>query len=193
MKILAIASSQRRNANSETLLDRALSGIDKKGVGIKKLILTDLKILPCTSCQACFKTGKCVINDDMQIVYEDLLAADILLIASPIYFQGPPCRFKCLIDRCQALWARKYILRKRLVRKNKKRKGAAIFVCASSGAKNTFVGAVITMKAWFRTLDIEYSKEFLAEGLEGELAALKDKQLLKSAVRFGATMLRQSK
>jgi len=188
MKVLAIAASSRRNGNSETLLDRVLFGLKKKGVIIKKVILTELKISPCIAgCEVCYKLGECVIKDDMQALYNDLLTCDILLIASPICFQGLPCRLKCAIDRCQALWARKFILKKKLVDKKSKakRQGAVILVCASRKVKNTFTGAITTLKAWYSTLDIKYKNEFLAEGLEQESAALKDKKLLKRAVEFG--------
>lgn len=192
MRILAISSSSRRNGNSETLLDRALFGLKKKGTVIKKVILTELNISPCVAgCQACYKIGECIIKDDMQDIYKDLLACDMLITASPIYFQGLPGQLKCAIDRCQALWARKFVLKKELVDKKSKakRQGTAILVCASRGVKNTFTGAVITLKAWYNTLDIKYKKEFLAEGLEQESAALKDKKLLKRAVEFGKKLI----
>lgn len=196
MKILAISSSPRRNGNSETLLDMVTSGMKRKGTVIKKVALANLHIRPCTGCMACSKTGECIIKDDMQVLYDDLLSANVLLVASPIYFKGLPCQLKCLIDRCQALWARKYVLGKvkgeRLKVKGEKEKvkgrGAAILVCASSGIKDMFTGAIITLKAWFKTLDIDYKKEFLAEGLEGESAALKDKKLLRKVAAFGRKM-----
>ncbi|MBI4335575.1 MAG: flavodoxin family protein [Candidatus Omnitrophica bacterium] len=192
MKILAIAASSRRNGNSETLLDRALFGMTRKGVTIKKMILTELAISPCTAgCRACYKLGECVVKDDMQALYKDLLACDVLLVASPIYFQGLPCRLKCAIDRCQALWARKFVLKKPLIAKSKigKRRGAAILVSASRKVKSTFTGAAVTLRAWYNTLDIDYKNEFLAEGLEEEAAALKDKRLLKKAVGFGKKLV----
>lgn len=190
MKILAIAASPRRNGNSETLLDMATSGIKKKKRAVvKKVVLANLDILPCTGCTACLKTGECIIKDDMQVLYDDLLSADVLLIASPIYFKGLPCQLKCAIDRCQALWARKYILGRVKGKRGKvKGRGAAILVCASSSVKGMFLGAIITLKAWFKTLDITYKKEFLAEGLENKSAALKDKKLLKRAVEFGLNL-----
>jgi len=203
MEILAITASPRRNGNSETLLNKTLSGIKRKGAEIKKIALADLKIFSCNECQACFKTGECVIDDDMQGLYRDLLTADILLIASPIYFQGLPCQLKCVIDRCQALWARKYILdkgikgmkglqraerAKKANRVKKAREAAAILTCASKGAKHTFTGSVITLKAWFNTMDARYKKELLVEGLEEETAALKDRKLLVKAFKFGESL-----
>lgn len=185
MKILAIAASPRRGGNSETLLDNALSGI--KGSDVKKVILSDLNIAPCGGCNACFKTGKCVIKDDMRALYDDLLKTDVLLVASPVYFKGLPCQLKCAIDRCNALWARKYVLKKGIVAKERRtrKRGSAILVCASSGVKDMFTGAIITMKAWFKTLGFEYKKEFLAQGMEEKKAASKDKKLLKKIVEFG--------
>lgn len=191
MKILAIASSPRRNSNSETLLDRALAGQKGKNTTIKKIILADLDINPCDGCLACIKTGECVIKDDMQAVYEDLAASNIILVASPIYFMGLPCQLKCVVDRCQALWARKNILKinrktKDEERRTKKNKvAAAILVSASSGVKDMFTGSIKTLKAWFNTLDAEYKGEFIAEGLEGESDALKSRKLLKKVYKFG--------
>lgn len=206
MKILAIASSPRRNGNSETLLDVVVSSVNAKA---KKIVLTNLNIAPCNGCQACLKTGECVIKDDMQALYRDLLSADVLLIASPIYFKGLPCQLKCVIDRCQALWARKYVLKKLLAKGKSKRTATAILVSASSGVKDIrlrqgygglspealakgdmFLGAIITLKAWFKTLDFGYKKEFLAQGLEGRNDALKDKKLLKKIDIFGKDLIR---
>lgn len=191
MKVLAISSSPRRNGNSETLLDIALSEIKKKDASVKKVILTDLKIAPCNSCGDCFKTGECSIKDGMQVLYKNLLACDFLLIASPMYFQGLPCQLKCAIDRCQALWAKKYVLKRDLVEKNRKTKrhGAAILVCASSGMKNTFTGAIITLKAWFSVLGIRYKKEFSTEGLEDKNAVSRDEVLLKKVGEFSGAMV----
>ncbi len=195
MKILAIAASPRRNGNSETLLDRVLSGAAKKGAVVKKVIPANLNIAPCNGCLACMKTGECVINDDMQALYEAMLAADVLLVASPIYFKGLPCQLKCIIDRCQALWARKYILRRGHLNapyagKKAPRRGTAILVSASKGVKDMFTGSVVTLKAWVNTLNMAYKKEFIAEGLEGEADALKDRKLLKKALAFGNKVCR---
>jgi len=191
MKIVTIASSQRRHGNSETLLDEFLSSAGKGNIDIEKIALSALKITPCDGCGSCFKTGECVIKDDMQFVYKELLDCDRLIIASPIQFQALPCQLKCVIDRCQALWARKHVLKKRLVSKTKKtkRRGSAILTCASKGAKHTFTGSVITLKAWFNTLDISYKKEFAAEGLEDKEAAAGSSALSRKIVAFAKKLI----
>ncbi|MCX5715856.1 MAG: flavodoxin family protein [Candidatus Omnitrophica bacterium] len=185
IKVLAILGSPRRGANSETLLDKAASGI--KNAEIKKIAASELNIAPCDGCFSCRKTGECAIKDDMQQVYKELLGADCLLIASPVYFKGPSCQIKCLIDRCNALWARKYVLGKSNAVKPKI--GVAILTCASSGVKDMFTGSISIFKAFIRTLDAEYRGEFLAEGLEIKDAALKDEALLKRAAEFGKKLI----
>lgn len=189
MKILTITASYRRGGNSETLLDQAVLGL--QGNDIKKVVVKDLNISPCINCQTCFKTGECAIKDDMQPLYKDLLEYDCLLVASPIHFQALPCKLKCVIDRCQAIWARKYVLKKPVADKDKNRKGAAILVCASKGAHNTFTGAINTLKAWFNTLEVHYKGEFLQEGLEDKDAAKNDKEALKRAEEFGKKFLKE--
>ncbi|MEI8175465.1 MAG: flavodoxin family protein [Candidatus Omnitrophota bacterium] len=189
-KILVIAASPRRNGNSETLLDEAISALNGSRDGVKKIVLDDLTIAPCNGCHACFKTGRCVIKDDMQAFYKELLACETLVVASPIYFQGLPCQLKCVIDRCQALWSRKYILKKKLVNDKiaKKRRAGAILVAASTGAKNTFTGSIIVLKAWFKTMSIAYADEMLVEGLEAKDEARGKRGLREKAFKFGASL-----
>ncbi|GAJ23061.1 unnamed protein product, partial [marine sediment metagenome] len=60
---------------------------------------------------ACLEAGRCKIEDDMQMVYRELEDADRIVLASPIQFMGVTAQMKAMIDRCQALWARKYLLK----------------------------------------------------------------------------------
>ncbi|MEE9200220.1 MAG: flavodoxin family protein, partial [Candidatus Brocadiales bacterium] len=113
-KLLAIAGSPRRGGNSELLLDEAIKAARDIGLETEKLVVDELGIAPCTSCGSCWETGNCVIEDKMQEVYKKLLDADYVVVASPLYFLGVSAQLKALIDRCQALWARRFILKKPL-------------------------------------------------------------------------------
>ncbi|MFH1037722.1 MAG: flavodoxin family protein [PVC group bacterium] len=110
MDIVAIMGSPRKGGNSDLLLDAFLGGAGEDGTAYEKISVCDPGISPCTECLACERTGECNIDDGMQTVYPKLLAAGKIVISAPIYFYGLPAQFKALIDRCQALWARKYIL-----------------------------------------------------------------------------------
>ncbi|MEE9520871.1 MAG: flavodoxin family protein, partial [Dehalococcoidales bacterium] len=82
-----------------------------RGAEVKTIVLNDLDITPCQHCDACLKKGECRIEDDMQMVYRELEQADRIVLASPVQFLGPSAQMKAMIDRCQALWARKYVLK----------------------------------------------------------------------------------
>jgi multimeric flavodoxin WrbA len=88
LKVLGIFGSPRRGGNTEILLEEALKGAEKEGAEVERLHLTDFAITPCKECHGCDKTGNCVILDDMQKIYPKLLEADVIILASPIFFYG---------------------------------------------------------------------------------------------------------
>ena len=107
-EILAISGSPRRKGNSASLLDRAVQGALDGGAKVEKIVLRDLKMSPCLEIYGCKETGRCVIKDDFQKVYDQLLACRGLILASPIFFYTVSAHVKILMDRCQSLWVKKY-------------------------------------------------------------------------------------
>ena len=163
MKVLGIMGSPRIRGNTDLLLDEALKGAQSKGAEVEKIVVDKLKITPCKEYLGCFKDGNCVIRDDMDAVYPKLLEADVVIIASPIFFYGVTSQAKALIDRCQALWARKHILKQSLP--DGKRKGAFIAVGATQG-KRLFEGVILTVKYFFEAIGVEYADELLVRGVD---------------------------
>ena len=87
-KVLIISSTPRKDGNSDKLCDE-----------VEKMRITDIKIGYCTGCYACQKTGKCAIKDDAQSVIDKMMAADVIVLASPVYFYSICAQLKALIDR----------------------------------------------------------------------------------------------
>jgi len=112
VRVLGIAGSPRRGGNTDLLLDEVMKGAKSKGAKVKTIVLNDLDISPCQHCDACFEAGVCKVKDDMQMVYQEMEKADRIVLASPVHFLGLTAQMKAMIDRGQALWARKYILEK---------------------------------------------------------------------------------
>ena len=110
MKIIGVHGSPRRGGNTELLLGEFLRGCREAGAEVEEFHLRDLKISPCLEIYACKKDGNCPINDDMKLLYAKFVEADGLAIASPIFFYAVSAQLKAMIDRCQAMWARRYIL-----------------------------------------------------------------------------------
>lgn len=162
MKILGIMGSPRIKSNTDLLLDEALKGAQSEGAEVEKIVVDKLKIAPCKEYLGCFKDGNCVIRDDMDGIYPKLLEADGIIVASPMFFYSVSAQLKALIDRCQALWARRYILHSLL---KKKRKGVFIAVGATRG-KRLFEGSILTIKYFFQALGAEYFGELLVRGVD---------------------------
>jgi hypothetical protein len=107
-KILAIYGSPRRQGNTAALLKRAVSGALDAGAEVNEISLRDLKMSPCLEIYGCKKEGKCVIKDDFHHVIDQILSAQGLILASPIFFYTVSAHTKILMDRCQSLWVKKY-------------------------------------------------------------------------------------
>jgi multimeric flavodoxin WrbA len=184
MKVLGIAGSPRRGGNTDLLLAEVMKGAASCGAEVKTVILNDLKVTPCQHCDACLKTGRCRIDDDMQMIYRELKEADRVVIASPIQFMGPTAQMKLMIDRCQALWARKYVLKIPPLGTNQERKGIFISVGALKIA-NLFEPALTIVKSMFKVLDITYAGELVFPGIDKKGAIAKHPEALKQAFLAG--------
>jgi len=163
LKVLGIMGSPRIKGNTDLLLDEALKGARSQGAEIEKITVDRLKISPCKEYLGCFRDGNCVIRDDMDAIYPKLLGVDVVILASPMFFYGISSQAKALIDRCQALWARKHILKQSLP--NGRRKGAFIAVGATKG-KKLFEGSILTVKYFFEAINVEYAEELLIRGVD---------------------------
>ncbi len=185
MKVLGIFGSPRRGGNTELLLEEALRGAEKEGAETERLYLSEIAITPCKECHGCDRTGSCVILDDMQKVYPKLLEADVVILASPIFFYGVTAWAKALIDRSQAFWSKKYLLKDpSLGGEGKKRKGFFISVGATKG-KKVFDGAILTVKYFFDVLNAEYAGELVFRGVEAKGDILKHPEALRQAHEAG--------
>jgi len=104
MKALGICGSPRVHGNTETILNIVLNELKALDVEVEMVNVCRMNISPCTSCRTCVKTGKCSIVDDMtRIVVPKLLSANILVVATPVYFNNVSACTKAFIDRTWCL------------------------------------------------------------------------------------------
>ena len=187
MRVLGIWASPRRGGNSEILLDAFLSGAGEAGAEVERIALRQLRITPCLEIQHCFKDGTCPIKDDMMPLYEQLLAADVVALSSPIFFYGLSAQAKSMIDRTQALWARRYILEPRSPAP--KRQGVLLCTAASHG-KLLFVGASLTAEYFFDAIGAHYAAEIFVNGVDerGAISSMPD--VLAAAADLGRRLAR---
>jgi multimeric flavodoxin WrbA len=110
MKIIGICGSPRRG-NTEWLLEKLMTALEEGGAETETLLLRKIEVKMCRGCLACEKGGKmrkgdCVIKDDMAAVYPKLLAADVIVLATPCYMGMLSGLLKNFMDRTCAVWPR---------------------------------------------------------------------------------------
>lgn len=99
-KILVISSSPRKQGNSDVLCDEFIKGAKDSGHSVEKIFLKDKKINYCTGCGLCFeKKGICSQKDDMEEIKDKMIKADVIVMATPIYFYAMAGQMKTFIDR----------------------------------------------------------------------------------------------
>ena len=178
----ALQGSPRRGGNTDLLLDETLKALASKGVPAEKIVLRELKISPCLEIYNCLKDGQCAIKDDMTALYDRLIEARILIVATPIFFYGPSAQLKAVIDRCQALWSRKYILGL----KNRRRPGRGYLLSVgATGGKRLFEGLLLTIKYFFDVLDLKFGGRVLARGVDKPGEILDKPEFLSQARAMG--------
>jgi len=187
MKVLGIMGSPRRQSNTDILLDKALEGAKEAGAEIEKVPVSKLKISPCLEIYACLKDGNCAIKDDMELLYKKLIEADHIVFASPIFFYGITSQAKAIIDRCQALWVRKHVLK--VGGDDRVRRGLFISVGATRGER-LFDGAVLTVKYFFDAVDVKYSGDLLVKGIDDKAQIEERPTALQDAFRHGQELVR---
>ncbi|MBN1406101.1 MAG: flavodoxin family protein [Candidatus Omnitrophica bacterium] len=177
MKVLGINASGRENGNCRILLDEALKGAKSKGAQTELIFLNSLKISPWRE-----KLPK----DDMPKLEQKILKADVIILASPIYFGSLSAQGKAMIDRCQALWERKN-LRKEALRKNKAK--AALICVEASNREDFFKNAEQIARNFFAVIEAQCCATLFCAGLDEPKAVLKRPEFLNKAYDLGKNLL----
>ncbi|MCW4037611.1 MAG: flavodoxin family protein [Candidatus Bathyarchaeota archaeon] len=131
MRILGVVGSPRVEGNTERVVAEALKAAEEDDAETELLRLADRDLKPCDACLSCRKTGECRIPDDFNSIFEKMVQADGIILASPVYFSSATPQMKALIDRAGYL-----SIAKGRVFENKV--GGAIAVARRAGQNFTF-------------------------------------------------------
>jgi len=185
MIVLGIYGSPRKGGNTDKLLDKVLEGARSRGAATNAVYARDLKASGCLECGGCDKTGTCVVKDGMQDVYPLMSEADAVVLASPVFFYGLTSQIKVVVDRSQAMWARKRLKSEdERVHNGKKRRGYLVAAGATKG-KNLFLGIELGARYFFDAIDMEYKGSLLYRGMEGRSDVASRTDVIEDAFRFG--------
>ena len=165
MFVLGLNGSPRSRGNNEYLLSLFMKDAEKRGFDTHTVRAAFDVYEPCIGCGYCEKNGTCSIKDNLaRDLFPLMRRADVIIMASPVYFYGVPARIKAIIDRIQTLWSRKY----RLELKDPGgdyRRGILLSVGATHG-KNLFDGIRLTTRYFFDAMDCAYSGELCYPGVD---------------------------
>ena len=191
LKVLGISASPREGGNSDLLLREALAGAQAAGGDPEYLSLRGLSIAPCAECNACARTGLCRIQDDYQAAMAKMLEADRLIFATPVFFMAVSAQAKLLIDRCQCLWSRRYVLKQPLFPEPRDRRALVIAVGGSKSRK-MFESVRLTMKYYLDAIACAYAANLFVNQVDGRGEIRKHAEVLGEARRLGRALLADS-
>ena len=190
IKVLGISGSPHRHGNTETLLDSFLEGAAAAGAVVEKVVLKDLTFSSCRGCNACHKTGECIVKDDIIPLLDKVLAADCVALASPIYSMGITAELKGLIDRAQYLWARKFILKTLYFSSDHIRRHKGLFIStAGLSWDNVFDAAFPAITAFFNGTGFEYFDNIIANNMDASGGVKKHPTALAEAYEKGRNVV----
>lgn len=188
MKVIAFLGSPRKDGNTELLLKEAIRGVEESGFTVQVFNLNLMNILPCQNCGGCDDTGICINEDDMVQIYDVIRTSDRIILASPIFFFSLSAQAKVMIDRCQAFWCEKYLLKKPIHEGLHKRKGLLLLVAGMK--KETGIEcAKVTANAFFRTISIQEYETLGYTGVDAKGDILKHPTAFKEAYEAGLRLV----
>ncbi len=189
MKVLAIAGSPRRGGNTDTLLEQAVAGAQSAGAEVEWVVLSRLKISPCTACDRCFENGRCAVKDDYPAICEKTLEADAVILAAPVTFTNVSAWAKAFIDRFQCLWALKYVLKQPVPLPPGGQKRRGIFLCAAGSPRTKFDCTLSTARSFFATIDATLVGSLCVNAIDEKGAVAEHPDLLQQAYALGVQLV----
>lgn len=103
--IVIVSSTPRKDGNSDILAEEFARGAKEAGHNVKKINIREIELKFCIGCMSCMTSGKCVINDSMNSLYEPIKNADVLVFATPVYYYEMSGQLKTFLDRLNPLYS----------------------------------------------------------------------------------------
>ncbi|MFA7694584.1 MAG: flavodoxin family protein [Methanoregula sp.] len=166
-KVIGLLGSPLPEGNTAQLLARAMQGARDAGCDVELVPVTCLDFQGCQENFFCQDHETCILDDDMQQMFPKFREMDGLILATPIMTMGIPGTLKSFIDRFQVFFMAKYHRNQPLVTPEKKAGRNGLFICISGmDIPEVFVGAKLTVRAFFDIIDCQYRDELLQNSMD---------------------------
>jgi putative NADPH-quinone reductase len=192
MRVLGIIGSPRKGGNTDVLVSQVLKGVVSKGGMQEKVYLDDFDIKPCKACLSCQDAGKCIIDDEFDMILEKIIAAETIVVGSPIYAGTVTAQMKALIDRVdssQVIKTRGSDGKMKFVQRIRSHKPSVIICTADMSPKRVLSQAAEVMAIFLKDAGARVIAEILENHLSETGDVLKQQALLDRAFRIGASLM----
>lgn len=177
MNIVVLSGSMRKGGNTDILVNAFVKGAEKNN-NIEVMSVADLKVNPCIGCNSCFERedNSCFQKDDMNIVYKKLSKADMIVIASPVYFYGISAELKAIVDRLHTP-----------LRNTFKVKKLALLLVAAATIPTVFDSIKIQYKLISDFFKLEDAGKVMVSGVKDK-GDIKNNKALEEAYNLGLSL-----
>lgn len=166
-KVIGILGSPLPEGNTAILLAEALRGAADAGCTVEKVEVNALDFQPCMEMLFCREHDTCIMDDDMQGMYQKFREMDGLILATPVMTMGIPGRLKSFMDRFQVFFMAKYVRNKPLVMPDHKKRRRSFVICiAGMNIPEVFVGVKLTIRAFLDIVDCPSRDELLISDMD---------------------------
>ena len=176
-KVLILSTSLRKNSNSEILAKEFVKGAKKAGHEVDQISLKDKKINFCKGCLVCQTTKRCVMLDDAEVIAQKMIAADVLVFATPIYYYEMSGQMKTMLDRTNPLFTTDYAFRE-----------IYLLATAADSDQSAIDGAIHGLKGWMGCFDKTELKGVLLGTGVTQAAEISGTPILQKAYEMGKTI-----
>ena len=175
--IIILVGSERKNGNTALLAQSFAEGASEKN-SVEIISVAECKINPCIGCNSCFtrEGNRCFQNDDMTQIYEKLKHADIVVVASPVYFYGISAQLKALVDRLHTPMRNTFHIKK-----------LGLLLVGAAKLPNLFDPIIMQYQMTMDFFHLESIGTILVRGVE-KAGDIKETSALKEAYELGASI-----
>lgn len=176
-KIVVLVGSMRKGGNTDLLAQAFAEGAKQKHT-VEIVSVADYKVNPCIGCNTCFtrKGNACFQKDDMPEIYEKLKDAEMVAIASPVYFYGISAQLKAIIDRLHTPMRNEFKIKK-----------LAILLVGAATLPELFDAIKLQYRLVLNFFRLEDAGMVLVPGVK-EKGDIKETDALKEAYELGASI-----
>ncbi len=176
-KIVVLVGSARKNGNTDLLAKAFVDGASIKN-NVEVVSVADYKVNPCIGCNSCFsrENHQCFQKDDMALIYEKLMDADMIVAASPVYFYGISAQLKAIVDRLHTPLRNEFRVKK-----------LALLLVGAATLPELFDAIKMQYQLILNFFQLEDAGMVLVRGVK-DIGDMKDHPALQEAYELGASV-----